>query len=130
MSTVFTKIIDGSIPATFVHRDGICVVFMSINPIAVGHALVVPIQEVDHWMDLDHSTRAHLFEVSHTIGEAQMKSFDCDRIGLIIAGYEVPHTHLHVIPTRSMADLSFDRAGDASRDELEAAAQKIRSNLS
>jgi len=129
MSTVFTKIIDGTIPGTFVHRDEICVVFLSINPITTGHALVVPIAEVDHWMDLDARTRAHLFEVAHRIGEAQMQAFECDRIGLIIAGYEVPHTHLHVIPTSSMADLSFANVHNAERAELEAAGAAIRAHL-
>lgn len=129
MASVFTQIIQGSLPGTFVHRDDVCVAFMTINPITTGHTLVVPIAEVDHWLDLDAPTRAHLFEVSHRIGEAQMRVFDCDRVGLIIAGYEVPHTHLHVIPTRSMADLAFSAAGDATRDELEAAGAKLREAL-
>ena len=130
MSTVFTMIIEGSIPGTFVHRDELCVAFMSINPIAEGHVLVVPIAEVDHWVDLDDHTRAHLFEVAHRLGRAQLEAFPgADRIGLIIAGYEVPHTHLHVIPTHSMADLSFANAGDAERADLEAAAARIRAAL-
>ena len=129
MSTVFTKIIEGAIPGTFVHRDDVCAVFLTINPITEGHALVVPIAEIDHWIDLDDRARAHLFDVAHRIGAAQMKAFNCDRIGLIIAGYEVPHTHLHVIPTSSMADLSFERAGDANRHDLETAAAKIRAHL-
>jgi histidine triad (HIT) family protein len=130
MPTIFTRIIDGDIPGTFVHRDEHCVVFMSINPLATGHALVVPIAEVDHWVDLEPALAAHLFEVAHRVGRAQRDAFGCDRVGLIIAGYEVPHTHLHVVPTRSMRQLDFaNAAASVARADLEAAAQAIRNHL-
>ena len=103
MATIFTRIIDGEIPGTFVWRDDRCVVFMSINPMARGHALVVPIEEVDHWVDADPALLAHLFEVTRVIGVAQRAAFRCERVGVIIAGYEVPHMHVHVIPTDAMA---------------------------
>ena len=99
MPTIFTRIINGEIPGTFVHRDDRCVVFMSINPMARGHALVVPIDEYDHWIDMPEDLVAHLFAVSHRIGRAQKAAFDCEKVGVIIAGYEVPHTHIHLIPT-------------------------------
>lgn len=130
MTTVFTHIIEGRIPGTFVWKDEICVAFMTINPMASGHVLVVPRVEVDHWIDLPESVSAHLFAVSHTIGRAQMKAFPCERIGLIIAGYEVPHTHVHVIPTTNMGHLSFANAAAAvDRDDLESAAEAIRVEL-
>jgi histidine triad (HIT) family protein len=130
MPTIFTRIIDGDIPGTFVHRDEHCVVFMSINPLATGHALVVPIAEVDHWVDLEPALAAHLFEVAHRVGRAQRDAFGCDRVGLIIAGYEVPHTHLHVVPTHSMRQLDFaNAAASVARADLEAAAQAIRNHL-
>ena len=110
MSTIFTRIIDGEIPGTFVYRDDLCVVFMSINPMAVGHALVVPVQEVDHWIDCSDELVAHLFAVSHRIGRAQKIAFGCEKVGLIIAGYEVPHAHIHLIPTSTMSELSFANA--------------------
>lgn len=110
MPTVFTRIIHGEIPGTFVHRDDRCVAFLSINPMAPGHTLVVPIDEVDHWIDLPHDLAAHLFAVAHRIGRAQQVAFPCERVGMIIAGYEVPHTHIHVIPTNSMGELSFANA--------------------
>ena len=127
MTTVFTRIIAGELPGTFVWRDDRCVAFMSINPIATGHTLVVPRDEIDHWIDAPADLVAHLFEVTRVIGLAQREAFDCDRIGVIIAGYEVPHTHVHVIPTNSMADVSFANAA-ASVDpaDLEAAAEAIR----
>ena len=103
---------------------------MSINPLARGHALVVPIEEVDHWVDGDPDLIAHLFEVTRVIGLAQRAAFGCERIGVIIAGYEVPHAHVHVIPTKSMAQLSFaNAASSVDRDDLEAAAEAIRVEL-
>jgi len=130
MTTIFTRIINGDIPGTFVYRDEACVAFMSINPMADGHVLVVPRDEVDHWVDLSPYLSSHLFEVSHRISRALQKAFPCDRVGLIIAGYEVPHWHIHVIPTSDMSQLSFaNAAGHVDRDSLEAAAEAIRNAL-
>jgi diadenosine tetraphosphate (Ap4A) HIT family hydrolase len=130
MSTVFTRIIQGDLPGTFVWRDERCVAFMSINPMAPGHALVVPIEEVDHWVDASPELAAHLFEVTRVIGVAQRDAFRCDRVGVIIAGYEVPHTHIHVIPTQDMSQLSFaNAAASVDPDELRAAADAIRDAL-
>ncbi|MBI4884959.1 MAG: HIT family protein [Actinobacteria bacterium] len=130
MSTIFTRIIRGEIPGTFVHRDDQCVVFLSVNPLAQGHALVVPIAEVDHWVDLPTDLAAHLFAVAHRIGRAQRAAFQCERVGLIIAGYEVPHTHIHVVPTTHMGQLDFATAATSvDRDELAAVADAIRQAL-
>src|SRR6187399_2411045 len=84
MATIFTRIINGEIPGTFVWRDDRCVAFMSINPMAPGHVLVVPIDEIDHWIDASADLTAHLFEVTRRIGVAQQAAFDCDRVGVII----------------------------------------------
>lgn len=130
MATIFTRIIDGEIPGTFVWRDDRCVVFMSINPLAHGHALVVPIDEVDHWVDAPPDLAAHLFEVSRAIGLAQQAAFEPERVGMIIAGFEVPHTHIHVLPTHAMSQFNFaNAAASVDPDELEAAAEAIRTEL-
>jgi len=129
MPTVFTRIIDGDLPGRFVWRDDRCVAFLSIMPIAPGHALVVPIAEVDHWVDLEPDLAAHLMVVAQTIGQAQMAAFAPARIGMIIAGLEVPHTHLHVIPIGSESDLSFAKAHALPDDEMDAAADAIRAAL-
>ena len=130
MTTVFTRIIAGELPGTFVWRDDRCVAFMSINPIATGHTLVVPRDEIDHWIDAPAGLVAHLFEVTRVIALAQRDAIDCERIGVIIAGYEVPHTHVHVIPTNSMADVSFANAATSvDPADLEAAAEAIREAL-
>jgi histidine triad (HIT) family protein len=130
LSTIFTKIIDGEIPGTFVWRDELCVAFMSINPLAPGHVLVVPIEEIDHWVDASSDLAAHLMDVAHTIGRAQQQAFDCERIGLIVAGYEVPHTHVHVIPTTDMSQFSFANAAlTVDPEQLEQSASAIREEL-
>ena len=127
MPTIFTRIIEGHIPGTFIWKDDWCVVFMSINPMALGHALVVPREEVDHWVDASPELADHLFAVTRIIGVAQREAFGCDRVGVIIAGYEVPHTHIHVIPTMDMSQLSFANAAlTIDRDLLEDSAEKIR----
>ena len=127
MPTIFTRIIDGQIPGTFTWKDDVCVVFMSINPMAFGHALVVPREEVDHWVDASPELTDHLFAVTRIIGVAQRDAFACDRVGVITAGYEVPHTHIHVIPTMNMSQLSFaNAAASIDRVSLEDSAERIR----
>jgi len=130
MPTIFTRIIDGDIPGTFVWRDERCVAFMSINPLAHGHTLVVPIEEVDHWVDASPELTNHLFEVTRHIAQAQAAAFHPERVGLVIAGYEVPHTHIHVVPTNDMSELSFaNAAASVDRADLDAAADALRSAL-
>jgi histidine triad (HIT) family protein len=118
------------IPGTFVYEDEFCAAFMSINPIATGHLLVVPRTEIDQWVDLDGASSGALFAVARRIAEALRRSFQCERIALIVAGFEVPHCHLHLIPAASMADLDFSRAAtDIARTDLEEAAARIRAEL-
>lgn len=130
MSTIFTKIIDGDIPGTFVYRDDRCVVFMSINPMTHGHALVVPVEEIDHWVDASEELSAHLFAVARRVALAQERAFGCEKVGMVIAGYEVPHAHIHLVPTNHMSELSFaNAAASVERDDLEAAAAAIVAEL-
>jgi histidine triad (HIT) family protein len=118
MASVFSRVIAGEFPGAFVYRDERCVAFLSINPISVGHVLVVPIEEVDHWLDLEPELVAHLMTVAHRIGRAQQSLYGCERVAVIIAGFEVPHCHIHVIAANDMSDVSFAKAGSASMNEL------------
>lgn len=130
MATLFTRIIDGDIPGRFVWKDDTCVVFLTIAPITPGHALVVPRAEVDHWIDLDDDVAAHLMIVAKAVGVAQTDAFSPGRIGMIIAGLEVPHTHLHVIPIESERDLDFAKAdASVSPEALDDAADRLRRAL-
>jgi len=130
VSTLFTRIIDGELPGRFVWRDDDVVAFLTINPIAPGHALVVPRAEVDHWVDLDPALAQRLMAVAQVIGQAQMAAFSPTRIGMIIAGLEVPHTHLHLIPIDTEADLSFAKADPSpAPGALDDAADRLRAAL-
>jgi len=128
--TVFTRIIEGELPGHFVWRDPECVAFLSINPMHPGHALVVPRVEVDHWIDLDPGLAGRLFQVAQTIGRAQQRALRPRRIGMLIAGDEVPHVHLHVVPFDSVVELSFAHADpDPPAGSLVTAAAAIREAL-
>jgi histidine triad (HIT) family protein len=130
MATLFTKIIEGEIPGRFVWRDDRAVVFLTIAPITRGHVLVVPIEEVDHWIDLDPELTSHLFRVAQTIGQAQDRALDARRIGVLIVGDEVPHVHIHVVPFDAAGELSFAKADpNPPEGSLEEAAGKIRAAL-
>lgn len=130
MSSVFTKIIDGQIPGRFVWSDPECVAFLTVEPLRLGHTMVVPRAEIDHWLDVPDDLAQHLFTVARHIGRAQRDAFDPRRVGLLVEGYGVAHVHLHVWPSLSPED--FD-PGNADRDPdptaMDAAAGQLRSRL-
>lgn len=130
MPTVFTRIIEGELPGRFVWKDDTCVAFLSINPITTGHTLVVPRPEVDHWLDLGPDTWSHLSDVTMRVGEGIQAAFDPPRVGTMIAGFEVPHVHVHVLQIASLDDLSFANAAtDPDPDVMDEAAERIRTAL-
>ena len=130
MASVFTRIIAGELPARFVWRDDRCVAFLSNRPLRPGHTLVVPRVEVDHWLDLDTGLLAHLVATAQVIGRAQMTGFQPARIGLMLAGLEVPHVHFHVVPIRGVNDLDFGNQ-DPNPDPamMDRAAETLRAHL-
>jgi histidine triad (HIT) family protein len=128
--SLFTRIITGELPARFLWKDDRCVAFLSIRPLRPGHTLVVPREEVDHWLDADPGLLAHLNATAQIIGKAQMAAFRPNRIGLVIAGLEVPHLHLHVVPIRGMQDLDFANQDPSPQPEMmDQAAASIRREL-
>jgi histidine triad (HIT) family protein len=130
MSTVFTKIIDGELPGRFVWSDDRAVGFLSINPLGPGHTLVVPREEVDQWVDADAGLLAHLTNISRAIGAAVQEVWQPPRVGLLVAGFEVPHLHVHVFPAWDMAAFDFANAAKTVDDaEQDAHADKLRSAL-
>ena len=130
MATLFTRILDGELPGHFVRRDERCGVFLSINPLSAGHSLVVPVAEVDHWLDLDVETNMHLTAVAHRVGWAIMDAFGPQRVATVMAGFEVPHVHLHVFGADSMSDLDFaNAAASVEPAELAANAARLREAL-
>jgi len=130
MPTLFTRIIRGELPGRFVWRDAECVAFLTIAPLRAGHTLVVPIREVDHWIDLTQAEAAHLMEVSREIGRALQAAFSPVRVGMMIAGLEVPHVHVHLVPIQELRDLDFARAEkNPAPAAMDAAAAKLRAEL-
>ena len=130
MPSVFSLIINGDLPGHFVWSDDVCVGFLSINPITDGHTLVVPRAEIDQWTDVDADQAAHMMKVAHHVGNAVKKIFSPVRIGLMIAGFEVPHTHLHVLQLNDMGDMSFaNAAATVDHDQLAGFAASIRAEL-
>lgn len=128
--TLFTKIIDGELPGRFVYSDDRAVAFLTIQPLAPGHTLVVPRDPVDHWIDLDDDLAAHLMAVAKTVSRAIQAGFQPTKVGLMIAGLEVPHVHLHLTPIRSLGEMSFANADpNPSPDALDEAAATIRREL-
>jgi histidine triad (HIT) family protein len=130
MPTIFTRIINGDLPGRFVWKDESCVGFLSIHPLRPGHTLVVPRAEVDHWLDLDAALLAQMMQTAQAIGKAQMAGFRPERVGVMLAGLEVPHCHLHVVPIRGVHDLDFgnqDPNPDAAM--MDSAAETIRREL-
>ena len=127
MASLFTKIINREIPGQIVAEDDRYIAFLDINPLVIGHTLVVPKKEVDYIFDLDDDTLAGLQLFCKKVAAAIRKSFPCDRVGIAVIGLEVPHTHVHLVPLNSMDDLNFSRPKlKPSKEELAAAAEKIR----
>ncbi|MCU1465463.1 MAG: hypothetical protein JWM72_1391 [Actinomycetia bacterium] len=130
MPSIFSRIIAGELPGKFVWKDDRAVAFMSIAPMMPGHTLVVPRAEIDHWIDLEPALGAHLFAVAQQIGRAQDLEWKPRRIGMLIVGEEVPHTHLHVVPINSPEELTFAHADPSPDfDALDAAAIRLRARL-
>ena len=130
MPTLFTRIIDGEIPGRFVWSDEACVAFATIAPISDGHVLVVPRAEVDRFTAASDELLAHLMAVARRIGAAQEAAFDAPRAALLVAGFEVPHLHLHVLPAWGEAHLSFaDAKPDTPGERLDEAMERLRAAL-
>lgn len=130
MSTLFTKIIGGEIPGRFVWADEVAVGFGTIAPITDGHVLVVPRAEIVQLTEAPDDVLAHLVLVARTVGQAQQRAWSAPRAALLVAGFEVPHLHLHVLPAWDEASLTFRNARtDVPAPELDAAAQRVRDAL-
>ena len=130
MATVFTKIINGEIPGRFVYEDDDIVAFLTIAPMTQGHTLVVPRAEIDQWQDVEPAVFARVMDVSQLIGKAVCKAFGAQRAGVIIAGLEVPHLHVHVFPAYHLTDFGFANVdNNPSPESLDEAQAKIKDAL-
>jgi histidine triad (HIT) family protein len=130
MASIFTKIINREIPAYIVAEDDRYIAFLDINPLVVGHTLVVPKKEIDFIFDLDDETLSGLNVFAKKVAQAIRKSIPCKRVGVAVIGLEVPHTHIHLVPMTSMGDLNFTRTKlNPSKEELNEAYEKIKKEI-
>lgn len=129
MASIFTRIIDREIPGHFLWEDDLCIAIMTIQPIRDGHCMVIPKQEVDHWDDVPEDTARHLMSVCQKVAKAVKAVVPCRRIGLAIVGIEVPHTHIHLMPMDTTADMDFRNAREVSGEALAFTAATIRDVL-
>lgn len=130
MASIFTKIINGEIPGRFVYESDDVVAFLTIEPMTQGHTLVVPRAEIDQWQNIEPAVFARVMEVSQLIGKAVCSAFDAERAGVIIAGLEVPHLHVHVFPARELSDFGFANVDrNPSPESLDEAQAKINAAL-
>ncbi|MBA5244427.1 MULTISPECIES: HIT family protein [Corynebacterium] len=132
MSTVFSKIIAGDIPGRIVYQDDTVAAFLTIEPVAYGHTLVVPVEEIDKWTDIPADLWAHMNEVAQMIGSVIVDRFNAERAGYLIAGFEVPHAHIHVFPANDMSGYTLSTAmrhDETDAEKMDAAAETIREGL-
>ena len=131
MSSLFTRIIAGEIPSHRIAESETCYAFLDIFPLAKGHTLVIPKQEVDYIFDLDDETLAELHLFSKKVARAIEQVIPCARIGTAVVGLEVPHAHIHLVPINEIGDLNFSKEKlDMTQEELAAVAQQINASFS
>ncbi len=129
MASIFTKIINGEIPCYKIMEDELTFSLLTIQPIQLGHTLIVPKIEVDHHLDCPEPHYSRVFQNAQKIGKAIMQATKCKRIGTSIIGLEVPHFHYHLLPIWSPEDMDFRKAKSRSEKEMKEMCEKIRSFL-
>jgi histidine triad (HIT) family protein len=129
MPSIFSRIVAGEIPAHKIAETDDFLAFLDVMPTTMGHTLVIPKKEVDYLFDLDDDLYTGLMAFAKTIAPAIKKAIPCKRVGVAVIGLEVPHTHVHLIPLNSMADMNFNNKIKPTQEELTETAEKIRQNL-
>lgn len=129
MSSIFSKIINKEIPSHLISENRYSIAFLDINPVAIGHVLVVPKIEVDYLFDLDTKTYTELWSFSSLVASAIKKTIPCKRIGVSVIGLEVPHAHIHLIPINHINDMDFSKKISTSSLDFKILAKKIASNM-
>ena len=130
MATVFSKIVAGEIPCHKIAEDSEFFAFLDIHPVATGHTLVIPKEEVDYLFAIDDAKLGRMMAFAKRIARAQEQAIPCRRIGVTVIGLEVSHAHIHLVPITHESDMYFDRPkGTPTNDELAATAAAIREKL-
>lgn len=129
MASIFSKIVDGSIPCYKVYENDDCLAFLDINPNSFGHTLCILKREVDYIFDLNDVEYNKLMNFSKKVANGLEKSVTCKRVALSVVGLEVPHVHVHLIPLNSMSDMDFSKSIQLEKKDFENLALKINSNI-
>lgn len=129
MATIFTQILEQKVPGHFIWKDEHCFAILTTSPINAGHTMVIPREEVDYWIDLEPALLAHLNLVAQKVAQGIQQAFKPAKVGVMIAGLEVRHVHIHLIPIWDVKDLNFDRHKDATQEELKDSAKRLREAL-
>jgi histidine triad (HIT) family protein len=129
MSSIFTKIINGEIPAYKIAEDENYLAFLDVNPNAKGHTLCIPKKEINKLFDMEEEHYLGLMKFSRKVAKAIEKTVSCKRVGVAVVGLEVPHVHVHLIPLNSMDDMRFIDKVKMEKDEFEVLAKQIAGNL-
>jgi len=129
MATIFTQIINGAIPCHRIYEDEKYLAFLDIRPVKKGHALVIPKTEIDYVFDLDDAALSELMCVAKKVARKIKAVIPCRKVGVMVAGLEVPHAHIHLIPIDDVHDLNFAHAHEVDQEELAALAQTIREKM-
>tara|TARA_B100001287_G_scaffold173540_1_gene146205 strand:+ start:4693 stop:5082 length:390 start_codon:yes stop_codon:yes gene_type:complete len=129
MDSVFTKIIKKEISSFTVYEDTDVIAFLDINPVTMGHTLVVPKKQVDYIFDLDSDDYNKLWATTKKIANGLKKSVICRRIGISVVGFEVPHCHIHLIPINTIRDMNFDNLYASNPSEMSDIAERIKKNI-
>lgn len=129
MDSIFTKIINGEIPAYKITEDENYLAFLDVNPNAKGHTLCIPKKEIDKIFDMEEEQYLGLMKFSRKVSKALEKTVACKRVGMAVIGLEVPHAHVHLIPLNEMDEMRFQNKVKLSKEEFEELAEKIKANL-
>jgi histidine triad (HIT) family protein len=130
MSSIFSKIVSGEIPAHVVAETTEFLAFLDVNPLTTGHVLVIPKKEIDYLFDMDEESYFGLTLFAKIVATALRKAFSCERVGMAVIGLEVPHVHIHLIPINEIGDMNFSKPKlHPTEEELAAAALQIKAEL-
>jgi len=130
MASIFSKIVNGEIPAYKVAEDENYLAFLDIFPVAKGHTLVIPKKEVDYLFDLDDELYAGLQLFAKKVATGLKKAIPCQKVGVLVLGLEVPHAHIHLIPMQNEADLlNFSKKQKFTPEEFQKIKELISENI-